>query len=117
MTICIDLEKVVIGQSFELIYNQMVLHHVKETDLILEKFYRLLVPGGYLAIADLYAEDGSFHGSKADVYLGFDVALLSLQLQNTGFINVKHELCYTVNKTTATGELKEFPIFLMVAGK
>ncbi len=33
---------------------------------ILEKFHDLLNPSGYLAIADLYPEDGSFHGLSFD---------------------------------------------------
>ncbi len=48
--------------SFDLIYTLMVLHHVGDVETIIKKFRGLLNPGGYLAIADLYSEDGSFHG-------------------------------------------------------
>lgn len=56
--------------SFDIIYNQMVMHHVNDIDVMLSKFYCLLNPGGYLAIADLYAEDGSFHGEGLTDTLG-----------------------------------------------
>jgi 2-polyprenyl-3-methyl-5-hydroxy-6-metoxy-1,4-benzoquinol methylase len=51
-----------IKEHFDLVFNQMVLHHVSDVNSIIGKFKKLLNPGGYLAIADLYKEDGSFHG-------------------------------------------------------
>ncbi|MBE0667263.1 MAG: class I SAM-dependent methyltransferase, partial [Bacteroidales bacterium] len=46
-------------EMFDLIFTQMVLHHVGDIRNIIIKFHDLLNPGGYLAIADLYPEDGS----------------------------------------------------------
>jgi len=40
-------------EKFDIIYSQMVLHHIKDTAAILRKFNRMLNPGGILAIADL----------------------------------------------------------------
>src|SRR5450759_2489142 len=48
--------------KFDFIFNQMVLHHISDIENIITKFYNLLNPGGFLAIADLYTENGSFHG-------------------------------------------------------
>ena len=67
-----DLEHKDYAEKFDVIYNQMVLHHVNDVEHILNKFYSLLNPGGYLAIADLYTEDGSFHGPDVKVHWGFD---------------------------------------------
>ena len=58
--------------SFDLIYTLMVLHHVGDVETIIRKFRGLLNPGGYLAIADLYSEDGSFHGEGFSGHMGFD---------------------------------------------
>jgi len=55
-------------QKFDIIYNQMVLHHVNEVESMLINFYSHLKPGGYLAIADLFPEDGSFHGMDVKVH-------------------------------------------------
>ena len=55
----------------------MVLHHVNDIEKIIGKFYRLLNPGGYLAIADLYEEDGSFHGDGFTGHKGFNMDSLS----------------------------------------
>jgi tRNA (cmo5U34)-methyltransferase len=54
------------GGKFDLIFTQMVLHHVVDIKSILCKFSQLLNSGGYLAIADLYEEDGSFHGDGSN---------------------------------------------------
>ena len=56
------------GGKFDIVYSQMVLHHIKNIDAILKKFYGLLNTGGVLAIADLYKEDGSFHDFNVDVH-------------------------------------------------
>ena len=60
-----------LNERFDLIFTQMVLHHVADIDLIISRFYKLLNPGGYLAIADLYPEDGSFHGDDFTGHRGF----------------------------------------------
>ena len=47
--------------KFDLIFTQMVLHHVSDIETIINRLSQLLNPGGYLAVADLYEEDGSFY--------------------------------------------------------
>ena len=93
----------------------MTLHHVCNIDSILGKFYSLLSKGGYLAIADLYKEDGSFHGEGFNGRNGFDVEELSAKLKKHGFREIAHKQCYILKKSIAPVELREFPIFLMTA--
>jgi len=112
-----NLEQEALGQSFDLIFNQMVLHHIPDVHSILEKFYRMILPGGFLAIADLYPEDGSFHGEGFDGHLGFDPEKLKIQLLEVGFININFEKCYTVNRKSEDGTTKSFPVFLNTASK
>ena len=112
--IWLDLENTNFDGTFDIIYNQMVLHHVNGFEDILHKFYELLNPGGYLAIADLFPEDGSFHGiSNVDVHLGFDPDALLVILKNTGFINVNYTTCFEVKRESG----QKFPVFLLVAQK
>ena len=113
----IDLEKEDYEGQFDIVYNQMVLHHVNNIDLIISKFHALIKPGGYLAIADLYSEDGSFHGEGFTGHMGFDVDLLKLQLENHAFINVEVKLCYVIKREDEKGEIKEYPVFLIIANK
>jgi ubiquinone/menaquinone biosynthesis C-methylase UbiE len=112
-----DLEQEDYPGKFDIIYNQMVMHHVNDIDTLLSKFHDLLNPGGYLAIADLYSEDGSFHGEGFNGYLGFDVNHLSSKLKSAGFWNTDHQKCYTIIKEFDDGTKKEFPIFLLSALK
>lgn len=91
----------------------MVLHHVGNIPNILQKFYLMLNIGGYLAIADLYTEDGSFHGPGANVYLGFDPKNLKKILLSKGFTDIRYETCFEVKREND----KKFPIFLIVARK
>jgi len=65
----------------------------------------------------LHSEDGSFHGADFKGHKGFDMENLYAVLKEKGFINIKHKNCYNLKKNIASGELKEFPIFLLVASK
>lgn len=113
-----DLEKnTYTGPEFDIILNQMVLHHIENTDLIFEKFHRMLSPKGFLALADLYEEDGSFHGEGFNGHKGFNPELLKEKLLQTGFETVTYETCYTLRKEVNGGIQKDFPIFLLIARK
>lgn len=110
-----DLEEMEWGKSkFDLIFNQMVLHHVNDIENITEKFFRLLYPGGYLAIADLYPEDGSFHGSGFKGHKGFDPEELSKVLATKGFRNISVRKCFEINKNTQEHGIKQFDLFLLI---
>jgi tRNA (cmo5U34)-methyltransferase len=102
---------------FDIIYNQMVMHHVNDLNTLFHKFYHLLNPAGYLAIADLYEEDGSFHGHDFTGHKGFNIESLKILIANAGFKSVNHETCYTLNKVIVDGSTKSFPVFLLVARK
>lgn len=112
-----DLEKEDYSLKFDIIYNQMVMHHVQDIDAMLTKFYSLLNPGGFIAIADLYNEDGSFHGEGFNGHLGFDVEHLANKLKAIGYRNIQHQKCYTIERTDENGIVIEYPIFLLTASK
>ncbi len=112
-----DLEHKDFDGSFDIIYSQMVMHHVNDIDAMLAKFYSLLNCGGYLSIADLYTEDGSFHGEGFEGHLGFDVEDLIKRLEVIGFQYVSHKQCFVITKTDEEGKGKDFPIFILNAVK
>jgi len=107
-----DLEHNDFNGKFDIIFTQMVLHHVVDAETILNKFNSLLNPGGYLAIADLYSEDGSFHGLDANVHKGFDPEELSETLKAKGFKSSEYRTCFEIKR-----EDKVYPIFLLVTQK
>jgi tRNA (cmo5U34)-methyltransferase len=101
--------------KFDLVVAQMVLHHVSDIKNINKKFYGLLNPGGYLAIADLYPEDGSFHGEGFTGYKGFDPVFLADELANTGFYDISFRKCFVINKRISDSLTKQFDVFLLTA--
>ena len=108
-----DLEHTNWDNKFDIVYNQMVMHHVNDIEAMLQKFYDLLNQGGYLAIADLYPEDGSFHGTDVKVHWGFDPEKLADILRNAGFKNIDYKTCFELKRESG----RVYPIFLLVAQK
>jgi len=109
----LDMELSEYSHRFDVVYSQMVMHHVGDVNAMLAKFHGLLNPNGYLAIADLYPEDGSFHGKEVNVHKGFDPADLAVVLDAIGFRNIEHKQCFAVERETG----ETFPVFLLVAQK
>ncbi len=101
------------AQKFDCIFSQMVLHHIKDIEVIFNKFYSLLNPEGYLAIADLYTKDGSFHGPDVEVHRGFDPDKLAEILSLKGFKNIEYRTCFEIKREPG----EKFPLFLLVAQK
>jgi tRNA (cmo5U34)-methyltransferase len=101
--------------NFDLIYTQMVLHHVNNVDLILKKFGELLIPGGYLAIADLLEEDGSFHGEGFTGHKGFNIEELSEKLRKNNFIKISNRTCFVIDRKISNTETKKYDVFLITA--
>jgi len=111
-----DLEREDLSQgSFDLIYTLMVLHHVGDVETIIKKFHDLLKPGGNLAIADLYSEDGSFHGEGFQGHLGFDPGSLTALIEKCGFTAINHRKVYVIDKAISETRSKKFDVFLMTA--
>ena len=104
------------AERYDLIYTLMTLHHVAEVGRLLQIFHELLRPGGWLAIADLDQEDGSFHGSGFTGHNGFDREALRAQLAAVGFDGVDFSTCYVMKKATDQGP-REYPLFLAVAAR
>lgn len=107
-----------INEKFDLIYTLMALHHIKDTNEIINIFYNLLNKDGYLIIVDLFKEDGSFHEEfpNFDGHKGYDLTELSKTVTDYGFEIKKGEECFIINKKTISG-LKKFPLFILIAKK
>jgi ubiquinone/menaquinone biosynthesis C-methylase UbiE len=118
-TLLLDVEKAPYkGQQVDLIFTQMAMHHVENIPLTLKRFNDMLRPNGYIAIADLYPEDGSFHaGGISAFHNGIDTEQLCRDIQQAGFSKCQHEPCFIVKRPLETGIIKEFPIFFLSAQK
>jgi 2-polyprenyl-3-methyl-5-hydroxy-6-metoxy-1,4-benzoquinol methylase len=105
------------GEKFDLIITQMVLHHVSDIQSIFRRFSGLLNKGGYLAIADLYEEDGSFHGDGFNGHKGFNPEKLGKSLYELGFNDISERKCFVINRKISETETKQFDVFLLTARK
>ena len=104
-------------EKYHITYSLLVLHHIHDAKGILGKFYDILEPNGYLFVADLDQEDGSFHtGGAIDVHKGFAQNELQKWVEDAGFGNVTFSTAYEIKKEVDDKE-KSFPVFLMVAQK
>jgi cyclopropane fatty-acyl-phospholipid synthase-like methyltransferase len=113
----IDLESSDINERFDMIYSQMAFHHIADIDKMIRKFYTLLNDSGVLAVADLYTEDGSFHGEGFTGHKGFDPEWLAVKLKETGFQKTDYSKAFIQKMAEPDGTIREFPVFLLIARK
>ena len=106
-----DLSCEVIDRKFDGIISSMTIHHLEDTLALFRKFYDMLHDGGFIAIADLDSEDGSFHSDNTGVYhYGFDRDVLEKVAMEAGFKDVKFDTASTINKPH-----RDFTVFLLTA--
>lgn len=98
----------------DLIVSAMAMHHVQNTSALIQAFAEHLEPGGKLALADLDAEDGSFHpeGIEGVFHHGFDRAQLRQILEQSDFVDVEFTTALEVERDD-----RRYPIFLLTATK
>ncbi|WP_038247535.1 class I SAM-dependent methyltransferase [Ghiorsea bivora] len=113
-TVCQDILDCPIDEKFDVIVSAMAMHHVQDTDVLLQSFYEHLKDDGRVALADLDAEDGSFHPADIEgvFHDGFERSALQKKLEQAGFLDVHFETVTTVYKDD-----NAYPIFLVMARK
>jgi cyclopropane fatty-acyl-phospholipid synthase-like methyltransferase len=95
---------------FDGIVSSMTIHHIKDTKAMLTKMYQLLPSNGFIALADLDTEDGSFHSDNEGVFhFGFKREALGALAKEVGFREVKFMSANLISKPH-----RDFSVFLMV---
>lgn len=108
-----DLSVEEISHQVDGIISSMTLHHLEDIHALFSKFYAMLREGGFIALADLDEEDGSFHGDNTGVFhFGFSREKLEVIAKEVGFKEIKFEVASTITKPH-----RDFTIFLMSATK
>lgn len=104
--------------TFHLIVSSMTLHHIHDPAVLFREFHDLLKPGGYLCVADLDTEDGSFHGDNTGVlHFGFDRKKLKELMGKAGFRETRDATAATIVKPVEGRGEKTFQVFLLVGRK
>ena len=98
-------------KPFDLVISLLVLHHLQDTDGALVAIFRLLRPGGRMAIVDLDAEDGFFHGPDTEGihHNGFDRSAVAGVARGIGFLDVEVR---TATELERDG--RRYPLFLLL---
>jgi ubiquinone/menaquinone biosynthesis C-methylase UbiE len=103
---------------YHLIVRSMTLHHVPDPAALIAQLAAVLLPGGTLAVADLDAEDGPFHGDNTGVlHLGFDRTRVKGLLEQAGLSAVRDVTAAVVTKEIEGKGRREFPVFLIMGKK
>ncbi|MCX7010052.1 MAG: class I SAM-dependent methyltransferase [Kiritimatiellaeota bacterium] len=102
--------------GFDLVCSSMVLHHLLNIPAALQRIVQATRVGGWLAVADLETEDGSFHPDPAGVHHhGFAPADIARWLADAGCRDIATRTAYTIIKPDPTGHEHSYPIFLATA--
>ncbi|MGD8594828.1 MAG: methyltransferase domain-containing protein, partial [Gammaproteobacteria bacterium] len=112
--VCQNIIEQPIGTEFDLIISAMAMHHVEDTDKMIQRFAEHLKPGARVALADLDEEDGSFHPEDVQgvYHSGFNREAFMDKLEAHGFKDIRFVTAHTASK-----EEKSYPIFLALASK
>ena len=104
--------------NIDVLYMLMTLHHINDIDKAFEVFKNVINTHGYICIADLVEEDGSFHAPELnfDGHKGFSKKELSTKLADYGFKMEYYSIPHTIEKQQANS-IKKYPLFLMIAKK
>jgi SAM-dependent methyltransferase len=100
------------GRGFDLVLSLLVLHHVRDTAAALTAAHDLLGPDGRLALADLDAEDGTFHDADAEGihHRGFEREHVANLAREAGFADVTFSTATEIEK-----DGRSYPLFLLTA--
>ena len=105
----------VLEGAYNAVLSSMTLHHVKEIGPLVGQFHKVIVPGGYLCIADLDSDEGRFHGKNETVFHdGFDRKMLEKILVEAGFNVLREKTAATLEKPSVGGGMEKFSVFLII---
>lgn len=99
------------AEPFDLAASMLVLHHVHDTRRVLASVHGLVRPGGVIALADLDAEDGTFHSADAEGihHHGFERGHIEALAREAGFNDVR-----TLDGPVVEHEDRGYPMFVLV---
>ena len=106
-------------ERYDAVVSCMAMHHVADTGALMQAFADALHSGGRIALIDLYAEDGSFHGSKEDndakgvQHFGFAPTALQTLAEQAGFADITFSPIQEMQHRNG----RAYPIFLMTGRK
>ncbi len=106
-----DLTQETLDLRVDGVISSMTLHHIEDIPGLFSRLHGLLKPHGFIALADLEEEDGTFHEEDTGVFhLGFDPLSMAGVAKKTGFDHIRTMSAGVIRKPS-----REYPIFLLTA--
>ncbi|WP_404364454.1 class I SAM-dependent methyltransferase [Marinobacter sp.] len=106
-----DLENQDLQDRFDGIISSMTMHHVRDVGAMFRRFHQHVKPGGFIAIADLDKEDGTFHTEDTGVFhFGFEQDAIAAAAREAEFSDVQVRSVSVID--TENGH---YPVFLLTA--
>lgn len=106
-----DLCTETLDTQFDGIISSMTMHHIEDVKAMFVKLHSMVKPGGFIAIADLETEDGSFHTEDTGVFhFGFAGDVLVQLATEAGFKDAEVGLASTISKPHGG-----YPVLLLTA--
>jgi cyclopropane fatty-acyl-phospholipid synthase-like methyltransferase len=115
-TCLIDIATEILPKSYDCIVSLMTLHHIQEYKATIALLVAHLAPGGFLCIADLDKDDGSFHGSEETAHHGIDRVYLRQIFEQNGLTRIEDSTPYVMKMDRGSG-VREYPVFLLTGKK
>ena len=101
----------ILQMRFDGIVSSMTLHHIEDIAALFRNLHTMSKPNGFIALADLDVEDGTFHSDNTGVHhFGFDRETLNKFAEAAGFEEIRFETVSTIAKPN-----RSYDIFLMTA--
>ena len=98
-------------QTFDGIISSMTMHHIDDVPAMFTKMHLMMKPGGFIALADLETEDGSFHTEDTGVFhFGFSADDLIRFATDAGFKNAEVSVASVISKPQM-----DYPVLLLTA--
>lgn len=108
---CQDIIKEPLDKTFDGLISSMTLHHVEHLKEFFQTIAKNIKENGFIAIADLEKEDGTFHSDNTGVHhFGFNEDALYEIVKDAGFKDINIENINTISKPE-----KDFGVFLLTA--
>ena len=108
------------SDAVDLVYANMLLHHVADPLQVLKEMYRILKAGGKIVLTDIAEHEHTWlRQEKSDLWLGFTKDDLNEWLKEAGFskIQVKEANCDCCTGTNDGRKTVKIPTLLLIAQK
>lgn len=96
--------------SIDLAVSAMAFHHIPDVAAMLRAAAAVLATGGWLAVADLEREDGSFHDEPVP-HPGFEPAWFAAAMADAGFTAVQVRTAHVMERPDRP---RRYPVFLAI---